>query len=378
MKPKQLSLIIFGLIGCLSLSYSSETIKTNIVNNIDYNKPLEEHIERVKDGEILEEHHSFYTYDGDSLVKVVCYEKDSTNKKIYEFIWEDNYTKCVYLTENNTRKKVKETKYNKKGEILEKTVFRSFSYDFGNYSFSSILDYKGEIESKLIYKYNKKGLCTEMYNNFQPYWTNIERYIYKDKTKTTLYEKYHNDVRCDTTDFWLKGLEEVYYDKDFKLLKSSKELHKSKPDDSWYEYEYYPNNSIKCKKTYNGNKLKETIVYKYDDQGRILYDGSIYNYKDFTKSDFITVHYLDENFDKIVSYQIMGLKVLNTYDEFKRPLTKSLENGTLSNPDYEEKYTYNDNVTTIIRKERNPFAGDKKGTLSESYNIKIIYQKVGK
>lgn len=344
-------------------------------NNVDYIKPREEHVEVFKNDSLIEENHTFYTYDGDSLTKVVYYENDSLKKKIYEFVWENKQTKCVYITENGERQKVKEQIYNKKGRLLESVVFKTFKYDFGNYSvgaWMNLLDI--ERESKLTFKYNDEGLCIEKYNNFQPGWTNVEKYTYNGKTKITLYERYHNNIRIDTNDFFLLGKEEVFYDNNFKKLKSTKDLHKDpKENTDWEEYEYYPNDSLKVLRNYKNGKLSFTSNYVYDKNWRLVSNGSErYDYENFTKTwHGVTIKYLDEKFDKIVSYSMLGMKVNNTYDEYRRPLTESLENGTYTEPDFDATYIYDGNVTYILRHDRDLL--DEKGQKSLTKKIKIIY-----
>ena len=348
--------------------------------NVDYTKPLEEHLESVEffnNDTIISQEHSYYTYDGDSLARVVYFENDSANAKTYEFVWEDNQTKCVYITESGEREKVIEEKYNSKKELVERTVFRSFDYAFGSHSlcFWQAV-FSGEIKSHLIKKYNDQGLCIEQYNNFQPGWTNIEKYVYNGKTKTTLFERYHDSIRIDTSDFFLRGKEEVYYDDNFKKLKSTKDLHRDpQKDNTWEEYDYYPNDSIKTRYNYRDGQLVHTSKYQYDDKWRLLSgDGFTYDYKNFTKEIFgIKVKYLDENLDKLVYSNIMGMEQKCTYDEYKRPINESLSNGTTTNPDFDATYTYDGNVTYILRHERGFL--DKKGEKSVTKNIKIVYQK---
>lgn len=348
--------------------------------NVDYTKPLEEHmksVEIMQNDTIINEEHAFYTYDGDSLAKVVYYEKDSAEAMIYEFVWEDKLTKCTYITEDNKREKVKEEKFNDKGQLLERTVFKTFHYNFGVHSdgwFDEL--FAGELKSKLIYTYNDKGLCVEKYNNFQPGWVNIEKYSYNGKTKITSFERYQDSIRIDTSDFFLRGKEEVFYDDNFKKLKSIKDLHQDpQKDNSWEEYDYYPNDSIKTRYNYEDGKLVHTSKYQYDDKWRLLSgDGFIYDYKNYTKEIFgIKVKYLDENLDKLVYSNIMGMVQKGTYDEYKRPIFEAIENGTTSNPDFDATYTYEGNVTNIVRHERGML--DKKGEKSVTKNIKIVYRQ---
>ncbi|MBP5367246.1 MAG: hypothetical protein J6Z01_02235 [Bacteroidales bacterium] len=348
--------------------------------NVDYTKPLEEHVESVEimQGDTIKsEEHAYYTYEGDSLAKVVYFEDDSALAKIYEFVWEDDLTKCVYITQNGKKEKVMEEKFNSKKELVEKTVFRTFHYDFGTHSlgfWGSV--FSGEMESHLIKKFNDKGLCVEQINNFQPGWTNVEKYIYEGKTKTTLFERYRDTIRIDTSDFFLRGKEEVFYDDNFTKLKSTKDLHKDpQKDNSWEEYDYYPNDSIKTRYNYEDGKLAHTSKYQYDDKWRLLSgDGFTYDYKNFTKEIFgIKVKYLDENLDKLVYSNIMGMEQKCTYDEFKRPLIESLANGTTTNPDFDATYTYNGNVTTILRHERGLLDG--KGEKNDTKKIKIVYRE---
>jgi len=345
---------------------------------VDYKKPLEEHVEVFNKDSLIRQEHCYYTYDGDSLAKVVYFENDTADAMTYEFIWEDKYTKCVYITEDGERKKVKEEKYNQNGDLVERTVFHTFGYNFGTYSlgFWRAL-FSAEIESHLVKKYNDKGLCIEMYNNFQPGWTNVEKYIYEGKTKTTLYERYRDSIRIDTSNFYLRGKEEVYYDNNFKKLKSTKDLHHDpQKDNSWEEYDYYSNDSIKTRYNYEDGVLVYTSKYKYDKKWRLLSgDGFTYDYKNFTKEIFgFKVKYLDENLDKLVYSKIMGMEQKCTYDELKRPLTESIVNGTTTNPDFDATYTYEGNITHILRHDQDLF--DKKGEKSLTKKIKIVYKYV--
>ena len=343
----------------------------------DYTKPLEEYVETYMNDSLEGTTHSFYTYDGDSLSRVEYYENnDSLNKTIYEFVWENKHTKCIYITEGNEREKVKEEKYNDRGQLLERTVFRTFHYNFDVYSLAFWQEvFTSELKSKLVYTYNDQGLCVEKYYNFQPGWGNIEKYTYNGKIKTTLFERYRDSIRIDTSSLFFRGKEEVYYDDNFKKLKSTKDLHKDpKKDTSWEEYDYYPNDSIKTRYSYEDGKLVYTSKYKYDDQWRLLSgDGTTYDYKNFTKEVLgIKVKYLDDKFDKIVYYNIMGMVQKCSYDEYKRPLEESIENGTTTSPDFDAKYTYDGNVTTILRHERGFF--DKKGEKSVTKKIRVVYK----
>lgn len=359
-------LILFAL--CSSVGCSSK--------EVDYHKPLEEHVEIFTKDSLISHEHSYYTYDGDSLAKVVYYENDSANAITYEFIWEDKYTKCVYITRDGERKKVKEEKYNQRGDLVERTVFRTFHYEFGTHSlgfWGSV--FSGELESHLIKKYNDRGLCVELYNNFQPGWTNVKKYIYEGKTKTTLFEKYRDSIRIDTSDFFLRGKEEVFYDNNFKKLKSTKDLHKDpQKDNSWEEYDYYSNDSIKTRYSYKDGKLVHTSKYQYDDKWRLLSgDGVTYDYKNFTKEIYgFKVKYLDENLDKLVYSKIMRMEHKCTYDDLKRPLTESIVNGTSTDPDFDATYTYEGNVTHILRHDQDLF--DKKGEKSITKKIRIVYK----
>lgn len=348
----------------------------NIVNGVNYAKPLEEHV-LEHFGEQVSESHSFYTYDGDSLSRVVYYEKDSLEKTIYEFEWQNN-TKSIFITIGGERSKVLEAVYDDKLNLLKREVFYSFSFDFGHYALSqSQMLWSFMPKSKLERKYNERGLIVEEVNEYMPGWINVKKYEYDGLTRYMYFEKYTDGVRTDASDFYLKGEKVVFKDDKFDKQVYWGEIRHNGEISHYEKYEYDSNDSLVSTEIYYDGRNTNTIYRKYDSKGRVLEnEDGLFDYETFTKiAPFgIRIKYLDENFDKIVSYNIMGMSVENSYDKYKRVVSEKRENGPTSNPDFDAKYEYDGNVMTCIRHERGFL--DKKGEKSITKNIKVVYEKV--
>lgn len=366
--------VTIALVAACILGAAQEKKSKNIILGVNYDKPLEEHVLSYVDGDTIESTHCYYTYEGDSLKRVDVRRRDPNHNIIVEWEWIDK-THTTYCIQDGYKWKAKEIVYNDNMQVVSYYSDHFQTY-FGKYAF--FMCNKSFFFPTLQYtrKYNEKGLMTEEKTTLYVTTEIVKRITYDDKKKTINFENYYRGVRVDTTDAYLKADVYTYYDDDYKKKASYFHIKHNGELGNGERYYYYDNDSLKATEIISNGKKTNTLTRIYDDQGRLVKDNLYtYDYTNFIKKGpyGITIKYLDDKFDKMVSCEILGSRENRTYDKYRRPLTTSLENGTRTDPDYDATYTYDDNVVTCIRHERG--WNDKKGEKSVHVEIRIVYAK---